>query len=107
MRQARYLDPEHTSIEVTEDDGRVFVVPVAPGNRHYIELTESDPIAIADYVPPAVTDADVDAEVDRRAHQAVLDAEREKLKPAADDLKRRIKAGERVDIKADAEWALV
>lgn len=108
--RARYLDPDHTMFELIDADGKQFVGPAEPANRHYRLITEGDrddgvkPATIAGYAPPAVTPEDVDAELERRVMENLRNAERERLKPHADLLKQRIAAGEAPDLDSSAEW---
>jgi hypothetical protein len=109
IESARYVDAEKTTIEAVEN-GRRFIIPADEGNRHYRLMRDGDahagigPVKIGDYEASPPTDADVDAELERRVTENLRRAERSRLKPKADELKRRRDAGEDPDIKDDAAW---
>ena len=62
LESIKYANAGHTVISATEN-GSQLSIPVAVGNRHYDEIVAQG-LAIADYVPPALTWADIRSERD-------------------------------------------
>jgi hypothetical protein len=62
LESIKYANAGHTVVSATEN-GSQLSIPVAVGNRHYDEIVAQG-LAIADYVPPALTWADVRSERD-------------------------------------------
>ena len=51
FKTLKYTDKEKTCIQVENEDGTIMSVPIAPGNRHYEEILQSN-LEIEDYVEP-------------------------------------------------------
>ena len=77
MRNFRYSDPQHTTIQAEDDQGNTLNIPVADGNRHYREvlaLVEKGGASIAPYAPdPAAVAGARQAKVAARMLTALAD----------------------------------